>query len=119
MNKALNNYLKVCLFLLPIAYLPVVNDVLGFGKNWLFVSMSVLGLILWLIETLLEKENGKIRTSKAWRWLLFLTIFSAVFWFLAPAGVQARSLVSVPGMGMLLGLTIWSFFVASVRETGL
>jgi tetratricopeptide (TPR) repeat protein len=109
MNKALNNYLKVCLFLLPIAYLPVVNDVLGFGKNWLFVSMSVLGLILWLIETLLEKENGKIRTSKAWRWLLFLTIFSAVFWFLAPAGVQARSLVSVPGMGMLLGLTIWSF----------
>lgn len=109
MNKVLGNYLKLCLFLLPIAYLPVVSDIFSFGKNWLFVSLSIFGLVLWLIETLLQKENGRVRTSKAWWWLVALTVFSAIFWFLAPAGLKTRSLVSVPGMGMLLGLTVWSF----------
>ncbi len=109
MNKALGNYLKLCLFLLPIAYIPVVIDVMGFGKNWLFVAMSVVGLWIWWIESLLQKEKAQIRTNKAWWWLVVLTVFSAIFWFIAPAGLRARTLVSVPGMGMLLGLTIWSF----------
>ncbi len=109
MNKALNNYLKLCLFLLPIAYLPVVRDAFGFGKNWLFVAMSVVGLWIWWIEALLQKEKAQIRLNKAWWWLLVLTVFAAIFWFLAPVGLRVRTLVSVPGMGMLIGLTIWSF----------
>ena len=115
MTKILSIYLKVWLFLLPIFFLPVVVDGFGFGKNWLMMLGMLLGLIFWAVSMVVKKDS-KIYFSKSWGWLLLLTVWATVFWFLGEIGVRMRTWVGTPGLGMLISMTIWSFLWMQVAE---
>lgn len=115
MTKILRNYLKGCLFLLPIFFLPVVVDNFGFGKNWLMLFVSLLGLIIWVIGLVIKKENRIVVNNGFW-WLLALTIWAVIFWWFGEAGVKMRGFIGTPGLGMLLSVVIWMFLWMQVGD---
>lgn len=115
MRKILKGYLNIWLFLLPILFFPLVVDSYGFGKNWLMFLGVLLGLIIWAISLVIDKEN-KVVVTKAWWWLLALTLWITIFWFLAEAGVRSRTFMSFPGLGTLISLLGWSFLWLQVKS---
>ena len=116
MNKVLSTYLKICLFLLPILYLPVSVDMINFGKGWFFLVSEILGLFIWLIASLIKKDEFVIRTNKAWWWMFLLTIWAGIWWWMMLPGARMRSFTGIPGMGMILGITIWSFLWLQLKK---
>ena len=40
--KILKTYLRVCLVLLPLSFLPIIIDAFGLGKNWLMLGFRTL-----------------------------------------------------------------------------
>lgn len=114
--KILKTYLRVCLVLLPLSFLPIIIDAFGFGKNWLMLVTSLLGLIFWAVGVMIIGKEEKIRVSRGWWWLMALTIWATIFWFFGEAGLKMRSLVGVPGLGMIWSLTIWTFLWLQVSE---
>lgn len=114
MSKLLKTYLKGCLFLLPLAFLPV-TDSYGFGKNWLMFLLMLLGIVIWVVGLIIKKEN-KIIVSRGWQWLLGLVLWVTLFWSFEKAGVQVRTFTGVSGLGMMLSLVIWSFLWMQVAE---
>lgn len=116
MNKALSTYLKICLFLLPILYLPVSVDMINFGKGWFFLVSAIVGLFVWLIASFIKKDEFVIRSSKAWWWMFLLTVWAGIWWWMMLPGVRMRSFTGIPGMGVLLGTTIWSFLWLQLRK---
>jgi len=116
MMKILKTYLKVCLVLLPLSFLPIIIDAFGLGKNWLMLIMSLIGLIFWAIGVMIIGKEEKIRVSRGWWWLMGITIWATIFWFFGEAGLKMRSLVGVPGLGMMWSLTIWTFLWLQVSE---
>ena len=114
--KILKTYLQVCLVLLPLSFLPIIIDAFGLGKNWLMLMMSLLGLIFWAVGVIIIGKEDKIRVSRGWWWLLGLTIWATIFWFFGEAGLKMRSLLGVPGLGMMWSLCIWTFLWLQVSE---
>lgn len=115
MRKILKGYLDIWLFLLPILFFPLVVDGYGFGKNWLMFFGILLGLIIWAVSLVVDKEN-KVVITKAWWWLLALTLWASIFWFLTEAGVKSRTFMSFPGLGALISLLGWSFLWLQVKD---
>lgn len=116
MIKILKIYLRVCLVLLPLSFLPIVIDAFGLGKNWLMLMMSLLGLIFWAVGVMIVSKEDKIKVSRGWWWLLGLSLWATIFWFFGEAGLKMRSLLGVPGLGMMWSLTIWTFLWLQVSE---
>lgn len=117
MTKILRTYLKVWLFLLPIFFLPVVVDSFGFGKNWLMFLSMLIGLVLWVVGMVVNKDS-KVVLGRGWGWLLVLTLWAVVWWWLGEAGVKMRSFMGVPGMGMMMSLVTWFFLRMQVSGEG-
>ncbi len=116
MMKILKTYLRVCLVLLPLSFLPIIIDAFGLGKNWLMLMMALVGLIFWAMGVMIIGKEEKIKVSRGWWWLLGLTIWATIFWFFGEAGLKMRSLIGVPGLGMIWSLTIWTFLWLQVSE---
>ncbi|MDD3998993.1 MAG: tetratricopeptide repeat protein [Candidatus Shapirobacteria bacterium] len=117
MIKILKTYLRVCLVLLPLSFLPIIIDAFGLGKNWLMLIMSLLGLIFWAVGVMIISKEDRIKVSRGWWWLLGLSIWATIFWFFGEAGLKMRSLLGVPGLGMMWSLTIWTFLWLQVSES--
>ena len=115
--KILKTYLRVCLVLLPLSFLPIIIDAFGLGKNWLMLMMSLFGLIFWAVGVMIIGKEEKIRVSRGWWWLFGLTIWATIFWFFGEVGLKMRSLVGIPGLGMMWSLTIWTFLWLQVSES--
>jgi len=116
MMKILKTYLRVCLVLLPLSFLPIIVDAFGLGKNWLMLMMSLLGLIFWAVGVMIIGKEEKIKVSRGWWWLFGLTIWATIFWFFGEAGLKMRTLMGVPGLGMIWSLTIWTFLWLQISE---
>lgn len=108
MKNFLQNYLNVVMMLVPIFFFPLILDAYGLGKSWFLLAAVLLGLIIWIIELLIKKE-GKIKINGAFGWILVLVIWMAVFWWLGELGVKAKTLVSTPGLGVMVALLGWMF----------
>lgn len=105
MNTILKYYLRVIFFIFPIAFIPIVLDGFGFGKNMVLGALAFVGLILWTIKLLTEKEKI-IKTNKLFWLFLVFVIWSTISFFRLSPGVKAVSLMNPMGFG-----TIVSFFV--------
>lgn len=114
MKKILEVYLNVWLFLLPIVFMPLVVDSYGFGKNWLMLIGMLLGLVIWGLSLVVNRDD-KVIVSKAWWWFLVLTVWTMVFWFFQEAGVKIRTLMAFPGLGTLITMLGWSFLWLQVK----
>jgi len=105
MSIILKNYVRAIFFIFPIIFIPVVIDGFGLGKNIALAVMAFLGLILWVIKLLTEKEK-KVKTNKLFWLFLILVIWSGITFFRLDSGSRIMSLMNPMGFG-----TVVSFFV--------
>lgn len=115
MRKILAIYLKVTLFLVPVFFLPLVVDSYGYGKNWLWLSMVLVGLLMWAVMLVTGKIE-KVKINGAWLWLVALAVWATVFWWLKEPGVRIMTLMSTPGLGMVVAMLGWSFLWLQVKD---
>ena len=108
MKKILNIYVSVFIFLIPLFFLPVMNNGFAFAKVALLVLGGVVGLVLWIVSrTLGKKDNFKI--NSIFGLVALFLIWAGVSFFRLPVGVRAESLMSATGFGAVVGLVIWLF----------
>lgn len=118
MKEILRYYVRLFMFLFPVLFLPTAVDAFGFGKNWLLLSMGMVGLLIWVAEILSSKKES-IYTNKLVVAGLLLVIWSAITWVKESLGIRTRSIMEVGGLGTMLTVAIWFFLwlQASVDET--
>ena len=118
MKEILRYYVRLFMFLFPVLFLPTAVDAFGFGKNWLLLSMGMVGLLIWVAEILSSKKES-IYTNKLVVVGLLLVIWSAITWVKESLGIRTRSIMEVGGLGTMLTVAIWFFLwlQASVDET--
>ena len=117
MKTALKIYSRIVLSVLPLFFLPIIYDAFGLGKNIFLLGSGLIGLILWLIDWLKNKREV-ILVNKWLKWAIFGLVLGIISYFRSGFGAQARSELSLFGIGGLLGLTIWFFLWMQTREKG-
>ena len=117
MKTALKIYSRIVLSVLPLFFLPIIYDAFGLGKNIFLLGSGLIGLILWLIDWLKNKREV-ILVNKWLKWAIFGLVLGIISYFRTGFGAQARSELSLFGIGGLLGLTIWFFLWMQTREKG-
>jgi len=115
MKAILKIYTRVVVLLFPFFFLPIVYDGFGLGKNAFLVLSGMIGLVLWLIDVLVNKREVVI-FNKFWGWLLLLSIWAAVTFLKLEPGAEMRAVVGVTGFGFMLGLLIWSFLWMQIAD---
>jgi hypothetical protein len=78
MRQVLKVYLRLVIALLPVVFLPLVVDAMGTGKNWIIVVLTAIGLLLWVVSLVINKDNAKIRWNRIMNWVLILMVWSTV-----------------------------------------
>ena len=58
MKEFTKYYVRLFMFLMPILFLPITIDAFGMGKNILIMMMAGLGLVIWVLEILINKKEG-------------------------------------------------------------
>ena len=115
MKTILKIYTRVIVLLFPFFFLPIVYDGFGLGKNAFLVLSGIIGLILWLIDVLVNKRDVVV-FNKFWGWLLLLGIWAAVTFLKLEPGAEMRAMVGGTGFGLILGLLIWSFLWMQIAD---
>ncbi len=115
MTKVLKIYSRIVLAVLPVFFLPIIYDAFGLGKNMFLLGSGGIGLILWIIDWLVNKKET-INVNKWLKWVIFGLILGVVSYFRTGLGGQARSISSLLGMGGMLGLVIWFFLWMQIRD---
>lgn len=111
-------YTRLFIFLMPIIFLPVVVDTFGFGKNVLIIIMALIGVVIWLIDYLINKKT-EIKVSRLLGLMAILTVWAWIGWFRMSAGVKMRSLTDLTGVGVITAELVWLFLwlqVSSAEE---
>jgi len=103
------------MFLFPLLFLPVVIDSFGSGKTILALALGLVGLVVWLGEMLLTKENG-FKVNKMFGFLVLIVLWAWMGWYRLPEGVRMRSLTDFAGIGAGTAVLIWSFLWLQVTD---
>jgi len=115
MRTVLKFYVRVVMFLLPLFWLPVIYDSFALGKVIFLVATGLIGLLIWLVDFLVNKREV-IKSNKFFWWLLVLMAWSVVSFVKLDVGVKMSSLMSITGFGVTAGLFIWSFLWLQVSD---
>lgn len=108
MKNILRLYVRLATVLLPLFWFPLVVDPWGFSKIWFLIGSGIVGMLIWVVVLVLERDKSII-TSSGFGWWLLLGLWSLVSFLRLERGVEMRSIMTVGGMGMMLGLTMWMF----------
>ncbi len=116
MKNVLKYYIRFIVLLFPIFYMPFVVDGFGFGKTWFLGATALIGLVLWMMDFLI---NRKVEIKTSWPfWVgLVFTIWSTVSFFvkLTPGG-KMDSIMNPLGLGNIVSLFIWFFLWQQVSD---
>ena len=81
MKAILKIYSRLLLALMPVIFLPVVINGFGFGKNWFLVVAVALGLLIWGVGLVLDKDKPKINWSPVMGWLAVWLVWATISFF--------------------------------------
>lgn len=115
MNRILKYYLRILFLLVPMAFLPVLIDAFGFGKNLILVVLSLLALLLWSINFFTSQEKIVKTNKMLWLFLIFLIWVGISFLRLNP-GLRIQSLMLPMGFGTVASLFILFFVWIQVND---
>lgn len=115
MIKVVKIYTRIVLAVLPIFFLPIVYDSFGLGKSVFMLASGLIGLILWMIDWLVNKKET-INVNKWLKWVIFGFVWVVVSYFRMNLGARARSMPSLLGVGGELGLVVWFFLWMQIRD---
>jgi len=103
------------MFLMPVLFLPITIDAFGMGKNLLIMMMSLIGLVIWLAEFLINKKET-LKTNKLFGLMLVITIWAWIGWYRMLPGVRMRTLTDLTGVGMMTAGLVWFFLWLQVTH---
>ncbi|MBP9818253.1 hypothetical protein KBC75_05935 [Candidatus Shapirobacteria bacterium] len=109
MKNMLRYYVRFCMFLTPIFFLPWAVDAYGFGKVWWLMTSMGLGLVVWMVDAFLINKKPVVRFNQMFWLMAVLVGWSLVSWFRMQTGIRMRSLVSAGGLGTMLAIWGWMF----------
>jgi Tfp pilus assembly protein PilF len=111
MTKILNFYVRGLMFLLPVMMMPVMVDGIGMGRNWLMMAMVAVGILVWVMEMLINKKV-EIKTNKVLILLGALVIWAWIGrgWKMT-VGLKMKSVMDIGGVGTLTAVWGWLFLV--------
>jgi Tfp pilus assembly protein PilF len=115
MKQVLKYYVRVFILLFPVFFLPVVTDPFGFGKNWMILAMALIGMVLFVVDLLINKRDG-LKINKAFILMALLTIWAWIGWWKMTLGVRTRSFTDVGGIGTLTAVLGWFFLWLQVTD---
>ena len=116
MKTILRYYVRVCMFLLPIFFLPVITDPFGFGKNLAVMVTGAIGLILWGVSMVIDRSQ-EVKVNKIFLMVLALVVWGWVSWWrVLQPGVRLRSVMDVGGVGTLTAVAEWFFLWYQVKS---
>ena len=115
MKKVLRIYVRSCLLVLPVFFLPWIVNSFNTGKYYFLMISSLLALLLWVIDLLVSKKKVIKLNKNLW---LFggLVFWSFISWLRLGTGVRARSFSQSFGLGMWLALFNWFFVWLQVAD---
>lgn len=115
MKEIMKYYVRLFMFLLPILFLPMTMDPFGFGKNWLLLALGMVGMLLWVVDLLINRREG-FKINKLWGLGLLLMVWAWIGWWREPLGVRTRSFTDIGGIGTLTALGLWFFLWLQVTD---
>lgn len=117
MKQILKYYVRVALLIMPLFFMPWMLDGYGTGKLWFMMVSGLVGMLLWIVNMLIEKK-GLIKFNRYLWLVLIFVVWSVLSWFRLPLGVRMTSFMSPFGLGMILALFIWYFLWLQIWEKG-
>lgn len=103
------------MFLWPIFFLPIVTDPFGIGKNWMILATGIIGVLIWLVDLLINKREG-FRGNKVLGLMVLILIWAWIGWGREEVGVRMRSVMEIGGIGTITGLFLWFFLWLQVTD---
>jgi len=95
-------YVRLITALLPLLFLPLIIDGLGFGKLVIAGVLVMLGILLWIVGGVMRRNEFKIYWTPVLSMAFLWAIWAAVSYFYMPLGVRMRTLMSTSGLGYIL-----------------
>ena len=116
MKNVLKYYVRVCMFLLPVFFLPIITDPFGFGKNLLLMLTVILGLIWWGVSMMIDRSQ-EVKVNKIFWFLVALGAWGWIGWVkMLQPGVQLQSVMNIGGIGTLTAVVGWYFLWYQVKN---
>ena len=115
MKNVLKIYTRLILFLLPFFFVPQIYNAFSLAKSGLLLIGGAIGLILWMIEMFVDKEET-VKWNKLMTWFLVLVVLMGVTFFMMGSGVRNRSMMTQSGFGTFVGLLMWVFLWLQVNS---
>jgi len=115
MKNVLKIYTRLILFLLPFFFVPQIYNAFSLAKSGLLLIGGAIGLILWMVEMFVDKEET-VKWNKLMTWLLVLVVLMGITFFMMGVGVRNRSMMTQSGFGTFLGLLIWVFLWLQINN---
>lgn len=115
MKTILKYYVRVMMFLMPLFFLPVVTDPWGFGKNWLLIGSMLIGLVLWVV-TMISNKDGVAWSNRVLGLVVLLGLWATVTFLRMEPGVKMRSILTLGGWGTMMGLVGWFWLWLQVAD---
>jgi len=117
MKQILKYYVRIFSLLFPLFFLPIMLDPYGAGKVWFLMIGGFIGLVLWIVNMLIEGK-GIIKFNKYFWLATVFTIWSVIGWYgtKMPLGARMASFMSPFGVGMSLSLLICMFLWIQISD---
>jgi len=116
MKKLFNLYIKINLVLFPLFFLPMVSESFGFGKNWFLFISGLVGLLIWLIDFLSQKNQVKINFGRGFGLFVVFLIWLTISYFRLSPSVKSTTLSDPAGFGTFVSLFIWYFLWLQLEQ---
>lgn len=115
MKNMVRIYSRIVFCLLPIFFFPLLTDGFDLAKNFLLMITALIGLVLWIIGLLAERDE-KIRVDKNLIWGLLLGVWILISWIKESGGLRMQAIISWGGMGTILALMIWGWIWTQIVD---
>jgi Tfp pilus assembly protein PilF len=114
-GKILKSYVLLVLFIFPWFFLPLVNDSIGWGKNWFLMISALVGLVFWVVEWLLASKK-EIKGGVVLGWMALALVVVLISLFSSPKVEWVKMWLRPMGGGSWLALLVWSFLLTQVSS---
>jgi Tfp pilus assembly protein PilF len=95
-------YVRLVTALLPFLFLPLIIDSFGFGKMWILGVLLMIGLLLWIVGGIINRDEFKIYWTPTLLMVFLWLVWAVVSFVKMPVGLQMRTLISTTGLTSVL-----------------
>lgn len=116
-DRIIQTFLFLVIFVFPLIFLPFFTDVYGFGKQIFLLAATFILFTLWMVKSFLEKRIVARKTSYLSLIILIFLAFLASTLLNSPNKLQSFAAFNGPGSVFLFLLTFYLIFNLGKEKT--